>query len=102
MLQDSYVERVIESAVSYHTTPNKELFIVYNVGDFGKIWMGNSSNVDIMGVSYMCIQTKSVQIQFNPIKTTKPIQSKPKISKITKFWIRLYLVFTYCMDWIGL
>ena len=55
---DLCAEWVVNSAVLYHATPNKEFFIMYKAGDFGKVKMGNSSNADIVGVGDVCIQTK--------------------------------------------
>lgn len=54
---DSCDEWVVDSAASYHATPNKEFFTSYKAGDFGKVRMGNSSNANIVGVGDVCIQT---------------------------------------------
>lgn len=56
---DSCVEWVVDSAASYHATSNKEFFMVYKVGDFGRVKMGNSSHADIVGIGDVCIQTNT-------------------------------------------
>ena len=56
---DSCVEWVNESTTSYHATSNKEFFIVYKVGDFGKVKTGNSSMANIIGIGDVCIQTNN-------------------------------------------
>ena len=37
------VERVVDSATSYHCIPKREYFSTYKVGDFGTVKMGNKS-----------------------------------------------------------
>ena len=37
------VDWVVDSAASHHVIPKKGLFIMYKVGDFGTMKMGNSS-----------------------------------------------------------
>ena len=56
---DSCVEWVIDSEASYHAISNKEFFMVYKAGDFGKIKMGNSSITYIVGIGDVCVQTNT-------------------------------------------
>ncbi|KAF8378616.1 hypothetical protein HHK36_029964 [Tetracentron sinense] len=47
---DQDIEWVVDTAASYHATPNKEFFTSYKVGDFGTVKMGNTSHSKIMGI----------------------------------------------------
>ena len=50
------IEWVVDTATSYHATPNRELFNTYKVGDFGCVKMGNTANSNIVGIGDICIQ----------------------------------------------
>jgi transposase InsO family protein len=50
-------EWVVDTAASYHATPNKEIFTSYKAGDFGMVRMGNTSNSKIVGVGNIRVQT---------------------------------------------
>ena len=54
---DNEVEWIIDTAASYHVTPNKEFFTSYRPGDFGTVKMGNTSYSKIVGIGDVCIQT---------------------------------------------
>ena len=54
---DNEVEWIIDTAASYHVTPNKEFFTSYRLGDFGTVKMGNTSYSKIVGIGDVCIQT---------------------------------------------
>ncbi|KAF8387595.1 hypothetical protein HHK36_026248 [Tetracentron sinense] len=54
---DQDIEWVVDTAASYHATPNKEFFTSYKAGDFGTVKMGNTSHSKIMGIGDVCIQT---------------------------------------------
>ena len=51
------IEWVVDTAVSYHATPNGELFSTYRVGDFGCVKMGNTASSNIVGIGDIFIQT---------------------------------------------
>jgi hypothetical protein len=50
-------EWVVDIAATYHTTPNKDIFTSYKIGDFGMVRMGNTSNSKIVGVGNIQVQT---------------------------------------------
>ena len=52
---DNEVEWIIDTAASYHVTPNKEFFTSYRPGDFGTVKMGNTSYFKIVGIGDVCI-----------------------------------------------
>ncbi|KAF8391931.1 hypothetical protein HHK36_022271 [Tetracentron sinense] len=54
---DQDIEWVLDTAASYHATPNKEFFTSYKAGDFGTVKMGNTSHSKIIGIGDVCIQT---------------------------------------------
>ena len=51
------IEWVVDTAASYHATPNRELFSTYKTGDFGYVKMGNTASSNIAGIGDICIQT---------------------------------------------
>ena len=51
------IEWVVDSAASYHATPNRELFSTYKIGDFGCVKMGNITNSNIVGIGDIFIPT---------------------------------------------
>ena len=51
------IEWVVDTAASYHATPNRELFTTYKAEGFGCIKMGNTANSNIVGIGDICIQT---------------------------------------------
>ncbi|MBT1595334.1 hypothetical protein, partial [Klebsiella pneumoniae] len=54
---DDETEWVIDTAASYHATPNKEFFTSYKAGDFGTVKMGKTSYSKIVGIGDVCIKT---------------------------------------------
>lgn len=58
-LTDLGIEWVVDTAASYHATPNKEFFTSYRTGDFGVVKMGNSSYSKIEGIGDIQIQTST-------------------------------------------
>ena len=54
---DQMIEWVVDTAASYHATPNRELFSTYKTGDFGYVKMGNTASSNIAGIGDICIQT---------------------------------------------
>ena len=44
------MEWVVDTAASYHVTPNRNYFTTYQAGDFGSVKMGNSSSSKIVGI----------------------------------------------------
>ena len=40
------IEWVVDTVVSYHAMPNKELFATYKARDFGCVKMGNTASRD--------------------------------------------------------
>ncbi|CAL5395053.1 unnamed protein product [Camellia sinensis] len=57
-MSDNDTEWVVDTAASYHATPRKEFFSMYQAGDFGTVKMGNSSFSKIVGIGDVRIQTK--------------------------------------------
>ena len=51
------IEWVVDTAASYHATPNRELFNTYKTGDLGYVKMGNTASSNIAGIGDICIQT---------------------------------------------
>ena len=51
------IEWVVDTVVSYHAMPNRELFTTYKAGDFGCVKMGNTTNSNIVGIGDIFIQT---------------------------------------------
>ena len=49
------IEWVVDTAASYHATPNKELFITYKAEDFGCVKMGNPASSNIAGIGDISI-----------------------------------------------
>ena len=49
------IEWVVDTAASYHATPNKEFFMTYKAGDFGCVKMGNTASYNIVGIGDICI-----------------------------------------------
>lgn len=52
---DSCVIWVVDSESSYHAASNKEFFVMYKVGDFGKVKIDNNNIVDIVGINDVCV-----------------------------------------------
>ena len=44
------IKWVVDTVVSYHATPNSELFTTYKVGDFRCVKMGNTVSFNIVGI----------------------------------------------------
>ncbi|KAL4582349.1 hypothetical protein LXL04_006896 [Taraxacum kok-saghyz] len=54
-----YDEWVIDTAASYHATPDQDLFATYKSGDHGTVKMGNTSSSSIAGIGdHVHIKTK--------------------------------------------
>ena len=51
------IEWVVDATVSYHATPNRELFSTYKAGDFRCVKMGNIVSSNIVGIGDIFIQT---------------------------------------------
>ena len=51
------IEWVVDTIVSYHATPNRELFSTYKARDFRCVKMGNTVDSNIVGIGDICIQT---------------------------------------------
>ncbi|KAL4561013.1 hypothetical protein LXL04_033173 [Taraxacum kok-saghyz] len=51
-------EWVIDTAASYHATPDQDLFATYKPGDHGTMKMGNMSSSSIAGIGDVHIKTK--------------------------------------------
>ena len=49
-VSDQMIEWVVDTATSYHATPNRELFNTYKVGDFGCVKMGNTASSNIVEI----------------------------------------------------
>ena len=41
---------ILDSACSYHMTPNKDWFNTYNLVNFGSIMMGNDASCKVVGI----------------------------------------------------
>ena len=48
---------MIDSAASYHSTPNRDLFTTYKPGDHGTVKMGNTSFSSIAGIGDVHLKT---------------------------------------------
>ena len=51
------VEWIVDSAVSHHAIPMKELFTTYKIRYFGTLKMGDSNYSKIVGIGDVCIKT---------------------------------------------
>ena len=49
-------EWVVDTVVSYHAMPNRELFITYKARDFGCVKMRNTTMSNIVRIRDICIQ----------------------------------------------
>ena len=52
---DQMIEWVVDTAVSYYATPNRELFSTYKAGDFGCVKIGNTASFNIVEIGYIYI-----------------------------------------------
>ena len=41
---------VLDSGVSFHTTPHREIIQNYVTGDFGKVYLADGSALDVVGM----------------------------------------------------
>ena len=63
------IEWVVDTATSYHATPNRELFNTYKAGDFRCVKMGNTARSNIVGIRDIFIQTNvSYQLMMRDVK----------------------------------
>lgn len=51
------IEWVIDTAASFHATPNRDLFATYKFGNFGAVKMGNTSFSNIIGIGDIHVKT---------------------------------------------
>ena len=49
------IEWVVDTAASYHATPNREFFNTYKVGDFRCVKMGNTASSNAVGIGDVSI-----------------------------------------------
>ena len=54
----SSIDWILDSGASHHVTPSKTNFVSYEVGDYGRVHLGNNHFCDIVGVGDVRIQTK--------------------------------------------
>ncbi|GKU93138.1 hypothetical protein SLEP1_g6763 [Rubroshorea leprosula] len=66
---------VVDTAASYHVTPNKDWFSSYKEGDFGYLKMGNRFEAKIVGVGDVWLET-NIRSKLN----LKNVRHVPKIS----------------------
>ena len=52
------IDWILDSGASHHVTPSKINFVSYEVGDYGRVHLGNNHFCDIVGVGDVRIQTK--------------------------------------------
>ena len=56
-VSDQMIEWVVDTAISYHAKPNKELFKTCKERDFGYVKMSNTGSSNVVGIGDICIQT---------------------------------------------
>ena len=54
----SRIDLILVSGAYHHVTPSKTNFVSYEVGDYGRVHLGNNHFCDIVGVGDVQIQTK--------------------------------------------
>ena len=52
---------ILDSGASHHVTPCKDSFVAYNLGDYGRVHLGNNHFCSIVGVGYVQINMKNGQ-----------------------------------------
>ena len=52
------IDWILDSGSSHHVTPSKTNFVSYEVGDYGRVHLGNNHFCDIVGVGDVRIQAK--------------------------------------------
>ena len=55
------IDWIIDSRASHHVTPSKDNFVTYNLGDYGRVRLGNNHFCKIVGVGDVQIRTKDGQ-----------------------------------------
>ena len=54
----SSIDWILDSGASHHVTPSKTNFVSYELGDYGRVHLGNNHFCDIVGVGDVRIQAK--------------------------------------------
>ena len=54
----SSINWILDSRATHHVTPSKTNFVSFEVGDYGRVHLGNNHICNIVGVGDVQIQTK--------------------------------------------